>query len=151
MLDGDVVFEGVSPGFEYVIAVQCGCRHKLEFDPLATLLESWKTLPLLHPPAPIRPENTKGATGGPRLFSLYIQNSKLTGVKWTKSGLYIWNGFIWLSGIVWFWPIDKILAIGRFGAVLAFRLGRTRWTNPRPSRAWTGRPQGTLAAPTATV
>jgi hypothetical protein len=50
--DADVVAQGVSPRFEYVIAVQRGLRHELEFDPFAPLLETWETLPMLHLPRP---------------------------------------------------------------------------------------------------
>jgi|GEM_PF-4001227 len=88
-------------------------------------------LPRLHPPAPIRPKNTKGATGGTRLFALYIQNSKLTGVKWTKSGLYIWSGFIWLSAIVSFWPIDKIWEKSAFQPEYLAALVELRSTDSR--------------------
>src|SRR5579864_4028818 len=102
MLDGDVVFEGVSPGFEYVIAVQQGLRHELEFDPFATLLESWKTLPLLHPPAPIRPENTKGATGGPRLFCSIYPEYQIDRGKVDK---------IWTLYLAWFHGVEADRAV----------------------------------------
>jgi len=61
------------------------------------------------PSDPISPKR-KGATGRPRLifFSLYIQNSKLSGVNWTFSKEYIARDFIGLVGIGVFLPLDKI-------------------------------------------
>ncbi len=95
LVDGDVVGEGVSPGCEYVMAMQCGLRHELEFDPLATLLEVLP--PTIHLPRPeIRPKKAKGATGGRAFlteFALYIQNSKLEGVNRKGWGSLYWVRF----------------------------------------------------------
>jgi len=49
MFYGDVVFERVPAGFEYVISVRGGIGHELQFDPFASLLERSELLPILHP------------------------------------------------------------------------------------------------------
>jgi hypothetical protein len=49
VFDGDVIFEGVSAGFEYVISVRGGIGHELQFDPFASLLECSEIFPILHP------------------------------------------------------------------------------------------------------
>lgn len=75
VVDADVVGERVSVGFEHVISARGGGRHELQFDPLAAFFECAEISPTLHSLPPLtHPENTKGATVGPRLFffTLYI-------------------------------------------------------------------------------
>jgi hypothetical protein len=64
---------------------------------------------ILRTPLETCPENRKGATGGPRLvnFSLYIQNIKLSGVKWQSFELYILNVVSGLGEILRLDPLDK--------------------------------------------
>ena len=84
MFDGNVVFESLAPGFEYVVSVQSGGGHEQQFDPFAALLESFETLPFfrLHTPrfVPIKKARPIGRAFVFLKFALYIQNIKMAGV-----------------------------------------------------------------------
>jgi hypothetical protein len=102
LFDAEVVGEGVSARFQYVISARGGGRHEYEFDPLAALFEILS--PTSHPPAPDSAlEIQKARPGGPRLSEYLVSISSLS-ISWGATGkgwrLYIWNGFIELSQIV---------------------------------------------------
>lgn len=78
VFDADVVSERVSPGFEDVISVRGGGRHEKKFDPFATLFESLEMMPMIHWLPLTCPENTKGATGGPRLSENLFYISRIS-------------------------------------------------------------------------